>query len=68
MQVIFVPGGYLNELGPFEPGARITIPHDWAPQLLADGIVKPLPTPGVGAAPIKIGFSISVNSDDRNDD
>lgn len=59
MQVIFINGGRLNDLGPFEAGARISIPDHWAPQLLADGVVKPAPIPGVDGEPLRFNFSMS---------
>lgn len=60
MQVIFINGGKLNELGPFEAGAHISIPDHWVPQLLADGVVKKLPVPGTSEAPVNISCSFSI--------
>lgn len=38
MKISFLGGGYLNELGPFEPGAEIVVPNDQAEQLIANGL------------------------------
>lgn len=66
MQVIFINGGRLNDLGPFEAGERISIPDHWAPQLLADGVVKPVaPQGGLDGEPLRFSFSMEVGG--RND-
>ena len=52
MQISFLPGGYLNELGPFEPGAVITLPDAEGRQLIANGLALALAP--ISARPITI--------------
>ena len=59
MQVILVHGGYINEMGPFEPGAKVSIPDEWAEHLLKTGAVLPV----LPASKKPISISLAVNFD-----
>lgn len=52
MKIIFLPGGHLNDLGPFEAGEEINVPADWVPQLIAQGVA--LPVPNLSAKPLTV--------------
>ena len=65
MQVIFVNGGFINDMGPFEPGSVITLPDDAAENLIKTGAATPvLP---VRKKPITLSMNVRVNTkDDAN--
>lgn len=42
MQVVFLPGGCINEFGPFECGEKIDVPKAIALDLLANGLANPI--------------------------
>lgn len=52
MQVTFLNGGYLNEQGPFEPGATVSVSEADALQLIADGVAQAIQP--IRARPITI--------------
>jgi len=60
MQVIYVSGGFINEMGPFEPGALVSIPDDDAEHLLKTGAV--LPVLPVSKKPISIMLAIDFDA------
>lgn len=45
MRIVFLPGGYLNQRGPFEAGQVIDVPNDHADQLIATGMATPVDPP-----------------------
>ena len=61
MRIIFLPGGFLNELGPFEAGEEITVPSDWVPQLIAQGVARPVPK--LSARPITVTVKLQEAGD-----
>lgn len=60
MQVIYVAGGFINEMGPFEPGAMVTIPDEQAEHLLKTGAV--LPVQPLSKKPISFSLSLSFDT------
>ena len=60
MQVIYVSGRFINEMGPFEPGALVSIPDDDAEHLLKTGAV--LPVLPVSKKPISIMLAIDFDA------
>jgi hypothetical protein len=61
MQVIFVHGGYINDMGPFEPGALVSVPDEIGNHLLGTGAV----TPVLPASKKPISFSLNVKFDNK---
>lgn len=59
MMIIFLPGGFLNERGPFEPGEKISVPEADALQLIANGLA--LPIPPASARPVTIAIKLKEN-------
>ena len=63
MRITFLPGGSLNELGPFQAGAEIVVPDAMAIQLIADGLALPI-------APIsarRITLTINTTSEEQKE-
>jgi hypothetical protein len=61
MQVILVHGGYINGMGPFEPGALVSVPDEIGNHLLGTGAV----TPVLPASKKPISFSLNVKFDNK---
>lgn len=61
MRIIFLPGGFLNELGPFEPGAEISAPEAWCADLLANGLA--LPIPKISSQPVTVTIKLQEAGD-----
>jgi hypothetical protein len=57
MRIIFFAGGFINEQGPFEPGAEVAVPPDVALCLVNRGLATLVPS--VGVRPITVGISTS---------
>ena len=43
MKIIYLNGGYLNELGPFEENEEISVPQAMALQLIEQGLALHVP-------------------------
>ncbi len=65
MQVIYVSGGFINEMGPFEPGALVSIPDDDAEHLLKTGAV--LPVLPASKKPILISLAVNFGATKETD-
>ena len=55
MRIIFLTGGKINELGPYECGEEISIREDWGRELIASGNATEV-TP-LSGRPITFGIS-----------
>ena len=63
MQVVFVNGGFINEMGPFEPGSVVTLPDDAAESLIKSGAASPV----LPACKKPITLSLNVWFDKKDD-
>jgi hypothetical protein len=57
MRIVFLPGGYLNELGPFQPNQEIDVPAILANQLILDGLARFITPPS--AIPVSVTLKVS---------
>jgi len=56
MRIVFLPGGYLNEQGPYEAGEEISVPEAVALQLIANGLATPIAP--VSSRPITVTIKL----------
>ena len=64
MKIKFLPGGRLNNLGPFEIGEEIHLPDADGLQLIENGLA--LPIGKISARPFTITITIKVASQEAN--
>jgi hypothetical protein len=45
MKIVFLQGGFINDMGPFESGQLISVPEEIGQDLLAQGLATPVELP-----------------------